>query len=73
MLTDNDLMPFGKHKGKKLIDVPASYLLWLYEDHPNFKTTDVGIYITDNYEVIRKQAGFKGIPVSPFAKNIHKK
>jgi len=23
---DNDLMPFGKHKGKRLEDVPASHL-----------------------------------------------
>lgn len=28
-LTDNDIMPFGAHKGKKLIDVPDNYLLWL--------------------------------------------
>lgn len=28
-LTDNDIMPFGAHKGKKLIDVPDHYLLWL--------------------------------------------
>lgn len=25
-------MPFGKHKGKRLEDVPASYLLWLWDD-----------------------------------------
>lgn len=28
--TDETLMPFGKYKGEKLINVPASYLLWLY-------------------------------------------
>lgn len=26
---DNDEMPFGKHKGESMGDVPASYLLWL--------------------------------------------
>lgn len=31
MLTDNDAMTFGTYKGKKLIEVPASYLLDLYE------------------------------------------
>lgn len=31
MITDKDLMPFGKHKGKKIADVPPSYLLWLYD------------------------------------------
>ncbi len=31
---DTDIMPFGKHKGKKLIDVPDSYLIWLYDQRP---------------------------------------
>ena len=30
--TDESIMPFGKHKGKKLIDVPDEYLLWLYNE-----------------------------------------
>lgn len=35
-LSDNpmkewELMDFGKHKGEKLGDVPAKYLLWCYE------------------------------------------
>jgi len=25
-------MPFGKHKGIKMIDVPAQYLLWLWDN-----------------------------------------
>ena len=29
--TDDDLMPWGKHKDIKLSEVPPSYLLWLYE------------------------------------------
>lgn len=28
-LTDEDLFPFGAHKGKKMKDVSASYLDWL--------------------------------------------
>lgn len=28
--TDTDLMPFGKHKGDLLQDVPARYLAWLW-------------------------------------------
>lgn len=27
---DNDLMPFGKHEGEPLQDVPARYLAWLW-------------------------------------------
>ena len=35
-LDDNSPMPFGKYRGKKMIDVPASYLLWLYENGNTF-------------------------------------
>ncbi len=30
LLRDNDEMPFGKHKGTPMRDVPASYLHWLW-------------------------------------------
>lgn len=29
------IMPFGKHKGKYLGDIPARYLLWLADDAEN--------------------------------------
>ncbi len=29
---DSDRMTFGKHKGERLADVPASYLLWCYRE-----------------------------------------
>lgn len=28
---DETVMPWGQHKGKKLSELPASYLLWLFE------------------------------------------
>ena len=31
-LSDLDPMPFGKHKGVPMQDVPASYLHWLWSD-----------------------------------------
>jgi len=31
-MQDDDIMPFGKHKGEKMANVPASYLIWLYEN-----------------------------------------
>jgi uncharacterized protein (DUF3820 family) len=31
MLTDNDLMPYGKYQGIKMQEVPASYLIWCYD------------------------------------------
>ncbi len=52
-LTDDSLMPFGIHKGKKMLDVPASYLLFLHEGKKY--TEDVKDYIIDNLDVINKQ------------------
>ncbi len=31
-ITDLTEMPFGKHKGTNMIDVPATYLLWLWDN-----------------------------------------
>jgi len=46
-------MPFGKHKGQNMEDVPASYLLWLYEDGCN--NFEVRNYIEQNIAGIKKQ------------------
>lgn len=55
-MTDDSLMPFGKHKGKKLGDVPASYLLWLY-DQEGFvtKNPDLSGYIAKNMKHLEKE------------------
>ena len=54
---DDTLMPFGRYQGKPLIDVPARYLLWLYEKGLNQKTQqDLKLYIEDNLDVLRKEA-----------------
>lgn len=31
-MEDSDLMPFGKYKGIEMINVPASYLIWLHNE-----------------------------------------
>jgi uncharacterized protein (DUF3820 family) len=54
--TDETLMPFGQHKGKKLIDVPAKYLLWLEGELRRGDWTDLQAYIKDNKEVLEQQA-----------------
>lgn len=46
-------MPFGIHKGKEMANVPASYLLWLYEN--NKCGGDVKAYIEDNLDVIQTE------------------
>ena len=53
MLKDTDLMPWGKHKGVKMANVPASYLLWLYEEGKC--SGDVKDYIKYNLEVLQYQ------------------
>lgn len=60
-LKDDSLMPFGKYKGQKMIDVPASYLLWFYNEHIvggseiNMTLTNKMLkrYIVDNLEVLK--------------------
>lgn len=47
-LEDDDEMPFGVHKGKKMKEVPASYLRWLYND--GCKNKSVLNYIVRNRE-----------------------
>lgn len=53
-MTDNDKMPFGKYEGKSMIEVPASYLLWLHEK--GCFNHDVRKYINDNLEAIKMEA-----------------
>jgi uncharacterized protein (DUF3820 family) len=58
-LTDEDPMPFGKHKGTALKKVPAKYLVWLYEqmlDDDNDKLR-MFRYLQANEKVLRSEAG----------------
>lgn len=48
-------MPFGKHKGKLLKDVPSDYLLWVYENKDDLYG-DLKAYIEDNLDVIKQEA-----------------
>lgn len=54
-LTDESKMPFGKYKDKRMIDVPAPYLLWLFNegcDHEGVRQ-----YIHNNLQVLKAEAG----------------
>lgn len=62
MLNDESPMPFGKHKGVKMANVPADYLLWVYEQikryAPNKMTLaqkDIKTYVEDNLEVLKSE------------------
>ena len=35
MLTEDSLMPFGTHKGKRMSDVPPSWLMWWWGSRRN--------------------------------------
>lgn len=35
LINDDYIMPFGKHKGARLGDLPAQYLLWLSDESDN--------------------------------------
>jgi len=52
-MDDNSLMPFGKYKGQKMANVPASYLMWLYDSGTKGSVRD---YIIDNLDVIKKES-----------------
>jgi uncharacterized protein (DUF3820 family) len=54
---DNSLMPFGKYIGKAMVDIPAKYLLWLFNEGCNHE--GVRKYINENLDVLNKEAGYK--------------
>jgi len=52
-LEDESVMPYGKYQGKKMKDVPASYLIWLFEyGKCNW---EVRGYIVENLDVLREE------------------
>lgn len=56
-VTDESKMPYGIHKGKRMIDVPAHYLIWLYE---NGKCSGlIAEYIRENLEALQKEISDK--------------
>lgn len=52
-LNDESLMPFGKYKGEKMANVPASYLMWIYDN--NKCSAEVKEYINDNMDVLKQE------------------
>lgn len=57
MLTDKSIMTFGqKWRGYKLIDIPASYFLFIYEN-VQFLPIDLKIYIESNMDALKQEAG----------------
>ena len=55
--TDESVMTFGKYKGEKMANIPADYLLWLYENSKVYG--DVKDYIKENLDVIKSEIQLK--------------
>lgn len=56
-MKDTDPMPWGKHKGIPMQDVPASYFFWLWTEremeHNRFDP--VADYIRKNLDVLKQE------------------
>lgn len=52
-ISDSMPMPFGKHKGKKMANIPADYLLHLLDNYMCYGS--VKAYIQENEDVLRKE------------------
>lgn len=50
---DNSVMPFGKYKGKKMIEIPADYLIWLHDQ--GCSNHQVKKYLNDNIDVLKTE------------------
>jgi uncharacterized protein (DUF3820 family) len=66
-LNDTSKMPYGKHKGDTLREVPAQYLLWLRQEFIDKGSTGTGpfgefnkelkAYIEDNLDALNSEMG----------------
>lgn len=55
-LTDTDKMPFGKHKGVLMQDVPASYFHYLWTNGMSYDhTSEVAAYIRENLSALKQE------------------
>ena len=52
--TDETPMPWGKYKGTALANVPADYLIWLYDNNKAYGK--LAYYIHRNLDVLRADA-----------------
>lgn len=52
-MTDQDKMPYGQYQGQAMANIPASYLIWLYDNKRC--SGNVKQYIQENIEVLRTE------------------
>lgn len=54
-LTDLDPMPFGKHRGTPMQDVPAHYLHFLWQNGMKDEQSPVADYIRRNLNALKQE------------------
>lgn len=61
VLTDDSPMPIGRHKDKRMEEVPAKYLMFLYSEwaKSDFRVARAAVpvlaYIRENLDVLNKE------------------
>lgn len=50
--TDETVMPFGQHRGKKLANVPAEYLIFMYDEGRLNSNPEIKGYVKENYDIL---------------------
>lgn len=63
-MNDDDIMPFGKHMGEYMANVPAVWLIWFFESYqnkPQIELTEmekevIGYIWRTGIELLRKEA-----------------
>lgn len=58
--TDETVMPFGKHKGLKLANVPAGWFLW-YNEFATNQRPELMQYIKENMMCFLQETDLKNI------------
>lgn len=55
---DDVIMPFGKYKGEQLLDIPVSYLEWIYD---NLELNgDLEKSVSDAIDILRAEKNRRG-------------
>ncbi|MFA5584080.1 MAG: DUF3820 family protein [Bacteriovoracaceae bacterium] len=54
---EEEIFPFGKYSGKKMSEIPASYLLWAWENAVSVQRWNkLYWYLKDNLEEIKNRS-----------------
>ena len=56
-MDDNSIMSFGKYKGEKMANIPAEYLIWLYENTNVYG--EIKEYIRSNMDVLKSEINYE--------------